>query len=376
MKTEQNQQELSFEQLMEMNDFSLEDGQQPESDLDLNLNPNDSEEEVEGQEPKKEEQQLELPNLDKDDKEKETVVSFDSNDSLYSELIKEKLESGEWDDVLIEQEDGTEKKLSELDNIDKETYQTLQKAIKEEKQKEFSEKYVEVGELDEVKKRLISIVKNGDLELAKALFANPEALQEPFQGYDVDNDTHNEEVLAWYYQNALGHSASETRALVKAAKEDLTVDVKAQKIVDYQRGQFYKDLENREKQILESNKKEQERIKDYRKNLSSSLKEEGLSETLVRKFVDVATKQDKTGSFEIDTIYDEWMSDPTKAKELIYFMLDKDNYLKKVTSEVKKNVQLDNLKKIKIVQDTSKVEKRKQEETQTSLSPLETLNFD
>ena len=375
MKTEQNQQELSFEQLLEMNDFSLEDGQEAESDLDLNLTPGTTEEEEEEEDSNKETSELQLP-ISKEEEEEEPVISFNPSESLYSELIKEKLESGEWEDLLIEQEDGTEKKLSELDNIDKDTYQTLQKAIKEEKQKEFSEKYVEVGELDEVKKRLISIVKNGDLELAKALFSNPEALQEPFQGYDVDNDSHNEEVLAWYYQNALGHSPSETKALVKAAKEDLTVDVKAQKIVDYQRGQFYADLENREKQILESNKKEQERIKDYRKNLSSSLKEEGLSETLVRKFVDVATKQDKTGSFEIDNIYDEWMSDPAKAKELIYFMLDKDNYLKKVTSEVKKNVQLDNLKKIKIVQDTSKVEKRKEEDKQTSSSPLESLSFD
>ena len=49
--------------------------------------------------------------------------------------------------------------------------------------------------------------------------------------------------------------------------------------------------------------------------------------------------------------------------------------IKKVTSETKKNVQLENLKKIKIVQDTTKVSRTKQEET-TAISPLETLNFD
>lgn len=69
------------------------------------------------------------------------------------------------------------------------------------------------------------------------------------------------------------------------------------------------------------------------------------------------------------------MSDPEKVKELIYFMLDKENYLKKVTASVKKDVQLDNLKRIKIVQDSSKVEKQKKEDT-APITPFETINFD
>lgn len=56
-------------------------------------------------------------------------------------------------------------------------------------------------------------------------------------------------------------------------------------------------------------------------------------------------------------------------------MLDKETYLKRVTSEVKKNVQLDNLKKIRIVQDTTRVERSKKEES-APISALETLNFD
>jgi hypothetical protein len=69
------------------------------------------------------------------------------------------------------------------------------------------------------------------------------------------------------------------------------------------------------------------------------------------------------------------MSDPKKAKELIYFMLDKENYLKKATAAVKKDVHLDTLKRIKIVQDGSKVEKQKKEDT-TPITPFETINFD
>lgn len=376
MKTNQNQEELSFEQLMEFNNFSLDDNEKKEEiETDITLSNEDNDDEDKSKDGDQNPDDLEKDKSKTEPKEPETKITLDNPENTYLDIIKEKLDSGEWQDVVIEDEDGNEVRLSELKDIDKDTFKALEKEIKTQKDAEFKEKYVSIDGLDEVKKRLINIVKEGDLELAKALFQNPAALQEPFQGYDADNDDHNEDVLDWYYQKALGHSPKEAAALVKAAKEDLTLDVKAQKIVEYQRNQFYENLKNREQQILAEKAKEQETLKEYRKNLTAELKQEGLSETLTRKFVDVATKTDKTGNYEIDTIYDEWMSDPKKAKELIYFMLDKENYLKKVTSSVKKDVQLDTLKRIKIVQDGSKVEKQKKEET-APITPFETLNFD
>lgn len=380
MKTEQNQQELSFEQLLEFNDFSLEDTNNPKTEeVDINL----SEDTDNDEEDKSEELDLDTEEkvitpekkVTPKKEDKEEKISFTNNDAVYFDIIKDRLDSGEWEDVLIETEDGTEKLLSELDSIDKDTFKNLENAIKEQKAEEFKSKYVEIDGLDEVKKRLINIVKSGDLELAKSLFENPESLKEPFQGYDEDNDAHNTDVLAWYYQKVMGHSSSEARALVESSKKDLTLDVKAQKIVEYQRQQFYKGLENKEQELIEDQKEEQERIKEYRKGLAQEFKVEGVSESLTRKFVDVATRKDQNGSFEIDNVYEEWMNDPKKARELIQFLLDKDTYIKKVTSETKKNVQLENLKKIKIVQDTTKVSRTKQEET-SAISPLETLNFD
>jgi hypothetical protein len=380
MRTEQNQEELSFEQLLEFNDFSLEDGTSPkneeEVDIDLSDDKEDDSEEAGTKDDKEEkEEEVVVEKNEPSKKEKKEEIVFNNSDAVYFDIVKDRLDSGEWEDVLIETEDGTEKLLSELDNIDKDTFKNLEKAIKDQKDEELKSKYVDIDGLDEVKKRLINIVKSGDLDLAKALFQNPESLKEPFQGYDEDNDAHNTEVLAWYYQNIIGHSPSETRALVEASKKDLTLDVKAQKIVDYQRQQFYKGLENKEQELIAEQKEEVERIKEYRKGLASEFKQEGVSENLTRKFVDVATKKDENGAFEIDNIYEEWMNDPKKAKELIQFMLDKETYIKRVTSETKKNVQLENLKKIKIVQDTTRVSRTKQEET-TPISPLESLNFE
>lgn len=376
MRTEQNQEELSFEQLLEFNDFSLEEEANPKKDEEISIDLSDEKEDnSEDSEKNDDKEVVVVEKNEPSKKEKKEEIVFNNSDAVYFDIVKDRLDSGEWEDVLIETEDGTEKLLSELDNIDKDTFKNLERAIKDQKDEDLKSRYIDIDGLDEVKKRLINIVKSGDLDLAKALFQNPESLKEPFQGYDEDNDVHNTEVLSWYYQNIIGHSPSETRALVDSSKKDLTLDLKAQKIVDYQRQQFYKGLENKEQELIAEQKEEVERIKEYRKGLASEFKQEGVSETLSRKFVDVATKKDQNGSFEIDNIYEEWMNDPKKAKELIQFMLDKETYIKRVTSETKKNVQLENLKKIKIVQDTTKVSRTKQEESSV-ISPLESLNFD
>lgn len=370
MSTEQNQQELSFEQLLDFSNFSLEGEEQKPDEI---ISEEDLKSEEEGL-------KEELPVLDIEDKEivkedPKEEVSFSSGEDFYSRLIQENLKSGDWEDVLIEDEEGNEVKLSEIKDIDKDKFDNIKEALKAKEQEEFSEKFISVEGVDEVKKRLINIVKNGDLELAKALFENPESLKEPFQGYDYENDTHNEQVLAWYYTNVLKHSSSETKALVNSAKSDLSLDEKAQKIVEYQRAQFYTGLENKEQELQQEKINEQERVKQYRKDLTVSLKGEGLNETTVRKFVDLATKTTKSGSFEIDDIYEEWMTNPDKAKELIFFLLDKETYLKKVTGETKKSVQLDNLKKIRIIQDNSKVSKQKKEE-EAPITAFEQLSFE
>ena len=358
----ENQTDLSFEQLIEMSNFSLDDvkpAQEPKVEITLTQ----EEEEAPKDETKVEEQKP---------AEVKTEITLEQQPTIYKELVKEKLTRGELDDVIIVI-DGEEKQLSELDNLDEETYNQVVEEYNKTKDEDFKSKYVSVEDLNETQKALINIVKSGDLEKAKELFEKPQLLQEPFQGYDSSSDEHNEQVLAWYY-GTLGHSKKEIEALVSASKEDLTLDLKAEKIVEFQKTQFKDRIRQEEVSAQEAKKQEEDRIKSYRKDLMSTLKEEGLSETMSRKFVDVATKYDKDGNLEIDTIYDEWMSDPKKAKELIYFMLDKESYLNKAKSAVKTEVQKDLLKKVNIVRDTTKTSKVKEEE-QSPSNPFETLVF-
>lgn len=358
MDANENQLDLTLDQFLGMGNFSLEEDKpetKSESDLEITLEPETTtEEEV------------------KEDKPEDVVVEtkeeiqLETTPNIYLELLKEKLNSGEWEDAVLENEDGTSVKLSELDNIDPETY----KALVEDNKKHFDDKlktdYVSIEGLNETQKALINIVKSGDLEKAKELFENPQQIQEPFQGYQDDNEAHQEQVLAWYFQKQ-GNSPKEVQALIKIAKEDFTLDVKANKIVEFQRNAFKENIKQQEEATLKARQEEEQNRKTYKKDIVNVFKEEQLSDTLIKKFSDVATKPTQDGSLEIDNIYEDWMKDPKKAAKLIHFMLDTEGFMKKETANIKKEVHKDVLRTVKIVRDTSKVaDKSKKEESQTN----------
>lgn len=358
---ENTQNDLTFGELLGMEGFSLDGDTTPTPEVEITLN--GGEESTEEKKPT-EEVKTEEP----------TITLTQDTPSIYLELAKEKLASGEWSDLLVGEE-GEEKKLSELENLDKETYDAILESFKSDKEEDLKSNYVKVNGLSDIQKSLINIVISGDLEKAAEIFEKPHQVQEPFQGYDEDNDVHNEQVLSWYY-NSLGHSENEIKALVQAAKADLTVDDKAKKIVEFQRNQFKENILKKEEEAKAEKLAEEQKIKTYRKELTTDLKAEGLSDTMVKKFVDVATKYDNEGNLEIDNILNEMLSDPKKAKDLIYFALDKEAYLKKATEATKREVQKDVLKKVNIIRDTSKIAGEKTEETQKPKNPFETLSFD
>lgn len=369
---QQNQNELSFEELINLDqNFQFEDEKKDEIDLTLTTEDDDKGDPKPDPivEEKKEDPKPDLSAIE------DPKPAAPTATSSYSSILKYKLESGEWDDMVVDFGEG-EKKLSEIEDMDEGTFKDLQKAIAEEKKKDFDSKYLEVDGLDDTKKKLINIIKNGDLDQVKDLFENPATLKEPFEGYDPDNDKHNEQVLRWFYISR-GDSEEEAELLVKQAKQNLSLDNKAQQVVGAQRNAFKEKLEKREAELLKEKQQEVDNIKDFRKNLTSSLKEEGLTETLIRKFVDVATKKDSSGNLEIDTIYEETMKDPAKAKDLLYFMLDKENYLKKASTQARKETNLDTLKKINIISSTSKTKQKQEEEVDPSnKSIFDTVLFD
>ena len=90
--------------------------------------------------------------------------------------------------------------------------------------------------------------------------------------------------------------------------------------------------------------------------------EDGLGKVLAES----ATKKTSDGQLYIDTVYENLMKDPDKAKDLVFFMLEKDKFLAKKGASIKREVNISNLKKIKLVQDTNKSTNKVVEEEKTN----------
>lgn len=355
MNQEETTQEFSFEDIASQ--FSVE---APSGITEVELDLEDEKEqlpptpttELETQEPKAAAEK-------KEEEVKQPLQSFTN----YNSVVKTLLESGEWEDILIEKEDGAEVKLSELGEIPEEEFKQIiedQKALKAEDTKD---KYIPVENLSEDKKAILDILlKGGDL---KEIFKEPQALVKPYTeelGWDLDNETHQQEIAFRKYKR-LGHSDAKAKSLVEIDIKENELDLVAKDEVKL----WHEDYDNRLKKVsedLEAEKvAEQEKQKEYKSNLNKLAKEAQYPDTLVKKLVDLGTKKTENGNIASDELYEKLIEDPKEALELIFFMADKEKYLAEKMKEVKRTTQLDGMRKIsRIAKETSK----KPVETETS----------
>ena len=360
---------VNFEDLLNTMNFDSPAQETPEEKVDLTLP--ESVEVIKEETIKEDVIEEETPPITQEPEKIDLNLAEETN---YDTLIKELVELGEWDsDFVIPNEDGEDVLITDLKGIDKERFQEIKDAVKEFKDKEFKSKYVSVDGLTETQKSLINIVKSGNLEKAEELFKNPQQLQEPFQGYDSSNDTHNINVLAYHYKQQ-GFSDKKIQSLIKVAQEDLTLDTEAQSVVEQYREGYKNHLSSIEKEAEEAKKQEEDSRKTYRKDLSAQYKEEGFPEPLVKKLVDATTKPDQDGELPVDKVYEQLMKDPKEAKEVALFLLNRQEYINRVKAPVKKEADVNFLKKLNIARKTAP-SKNSQKEEEKPNNLFETLTF-
>jgi hypothetical protein len=282
----------------------------------------------------------------------------------YSKIVKKFLDNGDWDDAVIKTDDG-EVKISELENISEEEFYNLiadQKAIKED---DVKEKYLPVDGLAEDRKLIIDIVaKGGDL---KEIFQSPEQMQKPYDenlGWDLDNEQHQFKIVEDYYI-ATGIEAKRAKQLAQADMNDMELDIKAKHIVEGYQQAYSNNLKQIAKNLDDDNKAEQERVKAYRSDLIKSYKEQNIPESLSKKLVDVATKENQDGVLAIDGIYEKLMEDPKEAKEIIFFLMERDRYLQEKMKETKVQTQMQNMRVINRIPKSSDKKNNTEDNTET-----------
>ena len=213
--------EISFEDLVLENEKNLNDVEAADLTFE-DLTKINEEEKVE----EKKEEVIEDKKVEEVTKVEEKVLFSDETPN-YNSIAKKLLEKGDWKEALIEI-DGVDVKLSELDNLDEETFLSILEEQKKLSKEDLEKEYVQVKGVDENKVRLINIIKNGgDL---KEIFQNENQLRKPYEDADLE-DTQTQQNILFNQYLRQGLNKEDATKLVLEATKEFTLDAKAKHIV-------------------------------------------------------------------------------------------------------------------------------------------------
>lgn len=324
-------QENQIEEGVGFFDFSQFDENPPaEEERKLEI-PKEEQEEVETKEektpPVEDKEKSVEEETPKQEKEKAPAQTTKTN---YAGLAKKYIEIGTWNDATIEV-DGEEVVLSELEDLDEETFLSITQAQDEQKNSELQTKYINKEELDEISLKIIEISKNGG-DIKEALKAK-EAYIDTLNTYDLENELHQEDLVRQMYSlKNPDLSEDEIDNLVDKAKKDLVLDIKAKNFAENLKKAYNAELDNRAKQAAQAKEQRQKDLKELRKGLKENLSNLGITkEAALKPLLDSVTVETDNG-YIIDQQFEELKKDPKELAEFILWKNHREDY-KKIVSE-------------------------------------------
>jgi len=263
-----------------------------------------------------------------EDLEKAKEQSNKGNNSGYKEIALKYIEKGNWAaNLAVEDADGNETLVSDLEEIDEDTFFQIEEAVKAQAKEDSKDKFISIEGVEDRKKTIMNIVKEGG-DLTQ-IFNSPEEMEDyinPFSKLDLDNESVQERV----YLNALiKHNkldAETAQVVVNTAKKDLSLDTKVKSYIDQYTESFDKYVVSKKEELIETKKEEAKAQREFKKSLKEQYKAFEIKDTLASKLADSAVNK-VDGEFEIDSVYAKKMEDPTEAAELILFLTDKKAYI-------------------------------------------------
>ena len=258
------------------------------------------------------------------------------------------MDSGVWESAdTFETPDG-EVSFEDL-NIDRDTFLQLLKYNQNKAVSDVANNSVSVEGMSEFTKSLINIEKNGG-NVAQALQAY-QSIKEPLNSIDIESQQGQIDVVMLRLQQN-GIVGEDAKDLIESYINKGVLESKAYEFKKQLDDAFDNYIKQQEQKAIDEEKAYRESLKNYKINLKSSLKtfkEFNLSDSYIKKLVDVATTELADGKFEFDTMLDVMRSNPEDAAELLLFVSDKEAYLQAKTKELLNKQNIDTLKKISLI---------------------------
>lgn len=289
------------------------------------------------------------PLMDKDkvvDLEIDTDTKGTSNSIDYKETLKYLMTNNVIGEIEgIEAEDGSIIPFEEME-VDAETFAEIIRVKQEEERSNLLKDKVSTKNMSEFTQKLVEIEANGG-NVAQAL-ETYQKYKNPLENLDLNLES-DQQAVVYLKLQASGIPDADIVDLIKTYKANGELENKAVKAKEELETAVNRQLEDINKQALARKEQQKEMLKKYRDSLNDNLKTFELSDSYKKKLLDVATKEDEKGKFELDRIYSEIRQDPKQAAELVLFLTNKEEYLKQVTESIKRETTINNFKTIKIV---------------------------
>lgn len=261
---------------------------------------------------------------------KEKVVPPVVQTTPYTDKLKDYISAGFLEDSKItigEGEEATDMFLSELENLDEDTFNAIITQYKEAKDKELKEKYISRDGLDERTEKYIELKKAGG-DISKLVEAEIEYVN-PLTTYDLENEVHQEELIRRDLTAQNLHPRV-IEAQVQAFKEDMSLDLEAKKIAKRINEQFDTYLETKKQEQLTAIEADKEQQKVFRKNINEELKLLIADENIAKVILDNSTKRGEYGLTNTDQLFFEAQKDPKRYAEIAFFLNNREGFLKSV----------------------------------------------
>lgn len=201
--------------------------------------------------------------------------------------------------------------------------------------------------LSDFTKHLLEIEKNGgNVSQALETYQN---YQNPLESFDLSDEIDQQKVIFMKYHQVMGMEKDVVMDLIEGFVNKGKLEDEAIKADTEIRNAVSKQLEAINEQAKKNKDKKKENLKIYRDKLRENLNSFDINDNYKRKILDLATKEDESGNFQLDSVYYEIRNNPEKAASLILFLTDPEEYNKQITSKEVRNTQLDTFKKLKLV---------------------------
>lgn len=276
--------------------------------------------------------------------EEDTIPSQSTTNykSVLSELIAEGIIPGI---EAFTNEDGTEVPFEEME-IDKETLLSLIKDHQEEMKEEFKTNSIEVKGISDFTKQLINIEKHGG-NVQQAL-ETYQQVKHPIETIDL-TDVRGQKAMCFLRLQAQGIDENIAKDVIKSYEMQGVLEDKAFESKEQLDEAFVASMAQQEQKAIEEEQNFKAALKTYRATLDNVFKDQSISDTHRRKLLDIATKQNENGDFELDNLIKNFRKNPIDAADLIMFITNKEEFIKSKAAVALNEERKSTLRKVSVI---------------------------